>query len=82
MSQSEQLALDSILRKIAIQTACAQLAVRRIEQAALTQKIESTATPPPEKAAACHRLVKIELESRRLEDELELLIAENEQIEP
>lgn len=69
--------MDSILRKIAIQTANAHLAVRQIEHSALTHKAECSATSPSERAAAYRRLAEIELESRRLEDELELLVAEN-----
>ncbi|MGD0911247.1 MAG: hypothetical protein ABR928_05085 [Terracidiphilus sp.] len=69
--------MDSILRKIAIETANAHLAVRQIAHSALTQKVESSAISQSERAAAYRRLAEIELESRRLEDEMELLVAEN-----
>jgi hypothetical protein len=68
--------LDSIVRKIAIQTASAHLAVRQIEQASLTRRTESPDTPSPEKAAAYRRLSRIQLESCHLKYELDLLIAE------
>ena len=73
--------MDSVLRKMAIQTARAHLEVWRIERAALTQGIGSPETPSAEKDAAYQRLAQIELESQRLEDELELLIAENPPLE-
>jgi hypothetical protein len=69
--------LEFALRKLAIETVNAQLAVRRLERQGLTVKVESAETPSAERVAANARLAKIDHESRGLEDVLELLTDEN-----
>jgi hypothetical protein len=70
--------LESVLRKLAIETARAQLAVRRIEREGLIQNMKCDTIPASEKSAAYNRMAKIELESRGLGEALELLLDENQ----
>jgi len=65
--------MDSTLRKLAIEKVNTQLTIRRIEREGLIQKMNSTDTTAPEKAAAHCRLAKIDHESRGLDDSLKLL---------
>jgi hypothetical protein len=65
--------LEFVLRKLAIESVKAQLAVRRFEREGLVRKAENAETSAIDKFAALRRMAKIEGEARGLEETLDLL---------